>query len=261
MLDIKNLSVRYNSAGRVVDAVRDVSVHVEKGSFMGLVGESGSGKSTLMMAVLGLLPKQTEISGELLYNGSDIIKMSEDKMRDLRWKEISLVPQSAQNSFTPVIKIKSHIEEVLNIHSNKFGEEAEKDVIRLLGEVGLDAGIKERYPHELSGGQKQRAAIALALACSPALLLADEPTTALDVIVQAEILKLLSELQKRKDLSIILVTHDLPLAAMVCDRLIVMKDGMVAETGTPRDIINDPQHPHTKELVREMFRERNQNNG
>lgn len=261
MLDIRNLSVRYKSMGRATDAVKGVSLHVHKGTFTGLVGESGSGKSTIMMAVLGLLPQNTEITGELIYNGSDILRMSESEIRNLRWKEISLVPQGAQNSFTPVMKIKRHIEEVLNVHSGKFGEDAEKEVVRLLEDVGLDADIKERYPHELSGGQKQRAAIALALACSPALLLADEPTTALDVIVQAEILDLLSGLRKSRDLSIILVTHDLPLAAVVCDRLVVMKDGMIAESGTPHELVNDPQHPHTKDLIREMFWQRNNKDG
>ena len=261
MLDIRNLSIRYNSMGRATDAVNGVSLHVHKGTFTGLVGESGSGKSTIMMAVLGLLPPKTEITGELIYNGSDILSMSDSEIRNLRWKEISLVPQGAQNSFTPVMKIKRHIEEVLRVHSGKFGEEAEKDVVRLLEDVGLDAGIKERYPHELSGGQKQRAAIALALACSPALLLADEPTTALDVIVQAEILDLLAGLRKSRDLSIILVTHDLPLAAVVCDRLVVMKDGIIAESGTPHELVNDPQHPHTKDLIREMFWQRNNKNG
>lgn len=260
MFDIRNLSVRYNSMGRATDAVRGVSLHLEKGTFTGLVGESGSGKSTIMMAALGLLPPRTEIRGELFYKGSDILRMSESEMRNLRWKEIALVPQGAQNSFTPVIKIKSHIEEVLNVHSNKYGVEAEKEIIRLLSEVGLRSEIGERYPHELSGGQKQRAAIALALACSPALLLADEPTTALDVIVQAEILELLSKLRKSKDLSIILVTHDLPLAAVVCDRLIVMKDGSIAEMGSPYEIVNNPVHPHTRELVKAMFWKRDEEN-
>ncbi len=261
MLDIRDLTVKYNSMGRVTDAVNGISLHVEKGSFIGLVGESGSGKSTLMAALLGLLPQRTRISGEILYKGSDIIRMSESEIRDLRWKEISLVPQGAQNSFTPVLKIKKHIEEVLNVHSGKFGEEAEKEVVNLLEEVGLDREIKERYPHELSGGQKQRASIALALACAPSLLLADEPTTALDVIIQAEILELLSGLRKSKNLSIILVTHDLPLAAMVCEKLVVMKDGVVVETGTPYDLVKGPRHPHTKDLVREMTLQRNARNG
>ena len=261
MLDIKDLTVRYNSMDRVTAAVNGISLSIEKGSFTGLVGESGSGKSTLMTALLGLLPPRTEVTSKILYKGADILRMSKSEMRNLRWKEISLVPQGAQNSFTPVMKIKRHIEEVLNVHLGIFGEDAEKEVVRLLEDVGLDAGIKERYPHELSGGQKQRAAIALALACSPALLLADEPTTALDVIVQAEILELLSGLRKSKDLSIILVTHDLPLAAMVCDRLVVMKDGMIAESGTPHELVNYPRHPHTKDLIREMFWQRNKKNG
>ena len=261
MLDIRDLTVRYTSMGKATAAVNGISLSIEKGSFTGLVGESGSGKSTLMTALLGLLPPRTEVKGEILYKGADILRMPESEIRNLRWKEISLVPQGAQNSFTPVMKIKRHFEEVLNVHSRKFGEDAEKEVVSLLEDVGLDAGIKERYPHELSGGQKQRAAIALALACSPALLLADEPTTALDVIIQAEILELLSGLRKNKDLSIILVTHDLPLAAMVCDRLVVMKDGMIAEAGTPYELVNYPRHPHTKDLVREMFWQRNKKNG
>jgi len=257
MLDIKDLTVRYNSMGRVTDAVNGISLSVEKGSFTGLVGESGSGKSTLMMALLGLLPPRTEVKGKILFNGTDILRMSDREIRDMRWKEIALVPQGAQNSFTPVMKIKSHISEVLCVHLKMPGDEAERETARLLSEVGLDPGIKERYPHELSGGQKQRASIALALACSPSLLLADEPTTALDVIVQAEILELLSNLRKTKGLSILLVTHDLPLAATVCDRLVVMKDGIIAETGTPSEIVRDPKHPHTKDLVREMFGQRN----
>ena len=160
--------------------------------------------------------------------------MSDSAMRDIRWKEIALVPQGAQNSFTPVMKIKSHIMEVLRVHLGMSLDDAETETARLLGEVVLDPGIKEIYPHELSGGQKQRASIALALACSPSLLLADEPTTALDVIVQAEILELLSNLRRTKGLSIILVTHDLPLAATVCDRLVVMKDGQLRRSAHPQ---------------------------
>ena len=149
MLDIRNLSVRYNSMGRVTDAVNGVSLHVHKGTFTGLVGESGSGKSTIMMAVLGLLPPKTEITGELIYNGSDILSMSDSEIRNLRWKEISLVPQGAQNSFTPVMKIKRHIEEVLRVHSGKFGEEAEKDVVRhrLVQEI-IKAYEKAAHPEK-----------------------------------------------------------------------------------------------------------------
>lgn len=256
MLDIRNLSVTYISGTDRTHAVKDVSFALERGSFTGLVGESGSGKSTIIMSALGLLPPGTEISGAMFYKGADILGMSEDEKRSLRWKEISLVPQGAQNSLTPVLKIKRHIEEVLDVHLAKHGEEAEKETARLLTEVGLDPSIGERYPHELSGGQKQRAAIALALACSPSLLLADEPTTALDVIIQSDILQLLHGLKKSKNLSIVLITHDLPMAATVCDRLIVMKDGMIVETGVPREIVRNPSHPHTKELVKAMFLQR-----
>lgn len=147
------------------------------------------------------------------------------------------------------------------MHERKDPEERERETERLLREVGLDPSVKERYPHELSGGQKQRAAIALALAPSPALLLADEPTTALDVIIQSEILSLLTGLKIKKDLSVLLVTHDLPMAASVCDRLIVMKDGRVAEIGTPQEIIEHPRHDHTKALVGEMFRDKRPEHG
>lgn len=261
MIDIKDLSVRYKTIIGHADALKNVSFTIKKGSFTGLVGESGSGKSTLIMTLLGLLPPSTEISGVLLYEGKNVLDMSEKEKRYLRRNEISLVPQGAQNSFTPVLKIGRHIGEVLDMHERKDPEERERETERLLREVGLDPSVKERYPHELSGGQKQRAAIALALAPSPVLLLADEPTTALDVIIQSEILSLLTGLKIKKDLSVLLVTHDLPMAASVCDRLIVMKDGRVAEIGTPQEIIEHPRHDHTKALVGEMFRDKRPEHG
>lgn len=247
MFDIKNLKVRYENSD--VDAVNAVSFSLKTGSFTGLVGESGSGKSTIVSTSLGILPKGAKTSGEMLFKGKNILHMSENKLREIRWKEMALIPQGALNSFTPVITIGRHINEVLKAHMNIIGKKAEDKVKDLLEEVGLNASISNRYPHELSGGQKQRAAIALALACSPSLLFADEPTTALDVVTQAGILKLLERLRNEKKLTVLLITHDLPMAATICDKLIVMKNGFLVEEGTPKEIINNPKDAHTKELV------------
>jgi len=247
MLEIKNLKVRYKNS--TSDAVCGVSFRLEKGAFTGLVGESGSGKSTIVTASLGLLPDGAKTEGEILFKGENILNMSEDKLRKLRWKEIALVPQGALNSFTPVITIGHHVNEVLKRHLNMGGKDADKKIDCLLEEVGLEASIKRRYPHELSGGQKQRAAIALALACSPSLLFADEPTTALDVVSQSGILKLLERLSKEKGLTVLLITHDLPVAATLCEKLLVMKNGLLVEEGSPKEIIRNPKDPHTKALV------------
>ena len=251
MLDVKGLSVRYPRSSS--DAVRNVSFSLERGSFTGLVGESGSGKSTMISAALGLLPRGTSVSGAILFEDRSLLGMDEDALREIRWRDISLVPQGAMNSFTPVITIGRHIEEVLEVHSGMTGHEAGGRTAALLEECGLDAIIARKYPHELSGGQKQRAAIALALACSPKLLLADEPTTALDVVTQMGILKLLAHEREARGLTVLLVTHDLPMAASVCGRLLVMKDGELVESGTPRQIAIEPRHEHTKALVRAML--------
>lgn len=249
MLDINDFTVRYKREGNFTEALRGISLYLEKGSFTGLVGESGSGKSTLIMATLGLLPADTEVHGKIEFNGTDVLKISVEELRSLRWSKIALIPQGALNSFTPVLSIGHHIAEVLKLHLHLEGLDAEKRIKTLLDEVGLDVSVKDRYPHELSGGQKQRSAIALALACSPSLLLADEPTTALDVITQAGILKLLAKMRKEKNLTVLLVTHDLPMAATVCDRLLVMKDGFLVEDGTSDEIITSPKHSHTRDLV------------
>jgi len=249
MLDIENLSVTYNKAGILTEAVCGVSCSVPRGAFAGLVGESGSGKSTMIMAILRLLPPSALVQGRILFEGQDLLKLDEAQIRRLRWEKVALIPQSAQNAFTPVFSIGRHIAEVLQVHMGLTGEPADRRIEELLAEVGLDASVKKRYPHELSGGQKQRAAIALALACSPDLLLADEPTTALDVITQAGILELLAKLRAEKGLTIILITHDLPMAASVCDRIMVMYRGALVESGTPEEIILRPQHAHTKALI------------
>ena len=207
MLEVRNLTVTYDARGAANEAVKDVSFAVAENSFCGLIGESGSGKSTVLMTLLGLLPAGAEARGEILYKGRNILGLPESELAALRQREIALVPQGALNSFTPVMTIGRHIKEVLEVHLGIKGEEAERRAAELLGEVELPADIARRYPHELSGGQKQRAAIALALSCEPGLVLADEPTTALDVITQAAILRLLEKLRREKNLTILLVTH------------------------------------------------------
>ena len=210
MLDVRDLHIAY--PGQSSEAVRGVSFSLEKGSLTGLVGESGSGKTTIVSAILGLLPAGTRVSGRIEVCGEDLLTLSEEALRRRRWKEVALVPQGAQNSFTPVKTIGSHIEEVLRVHCTLAGTAAKTRVSALLEQVELDASIARRYPHELSGGQKQRAAIALALACDP----------------------------------------ELPLAASVCDELIVMKDGELIERGAPKKLIHAPEHAYTRRLVEAM---------
>lgn len=251
MLNIENLSVAYAKSER--NAVCEVSFRLEKGSFTALVGESGSGKSTIVSAALGLLPNSSRVSGSIIWKGVNLAAIDDTDFRKYRWKELALVPQGALNSFTPVITIGAHIAEVLDFHLGIKGKEAENKIASLLEEVSLPKDSAKKYPHELSGGQKQRAAIALALACSPQLLFADEPTTALDVVTQASVLKLLKKLRTEKALTILFVTHDLPMAASLCDNIIVMKNGCIVESGTPQQIIENPQNEHTKSLVAAML--------
>ena len=251
MLKIENLSVAYAKSER--NAVCEASFRLEKGSFTALVGESGSGKSTIVSAALGLLPNSSRVSGSIIWKGVNLAAIDDTDFRKYRWKELALVPQGALNSFTPVITIGAHIAEVLDVHLGIKGKEAENKIASLLEEVSLPKESAKKYPHELSGGQKQRAAIALALACSPELLFADEPTTALDVVTQASVLKLLKKLRTEKALTILFVTHDLPMAASLCDHIIVMKNGCIVESGTPQQIIENPQNEHTKSLVAAML--------
>ena len=254
ILEIKDLNVTYNSKSNSPNAaVRGVSFALEENSFSGLIGESGSGKSTVIMTLLGLLPRDSAASGEILYKGRGILGIPEDEMASLRQREIALIPQGALNSFTPVMTIGRHLREVLELHLGLKGEAAERRITELLAEVELPPEIAARYPHELSGGQTQRAAIAIALSCEPKLVLADEPTTALDVITQSAILRLLERLRREKNLTILLVTHDLPLAASVCGELFVMKDGKLIESGTPRQLIDAPREAHTRALIAAML--------
>ncbi len=247
MLSVRGLTVKYAASEKA--AVINADISLEKGSITSLVGESGSGKSTIVNAILGLLPKSAKKSGEICFAGTDLLVCGEDELRKIRWEGIALVSQGAMNSFTPVLSVGHQIKEVLAEHLDVKGEAAEKRVAELLEAVGLERGAAKCYPHELSGGQKQRAAIACALACSPQLLLADEPTTALDVITQAGILELLKKLRRETGITILLVTHDLPMAASVSDRLLVMKDGVILESGEPEQLLSAPETDYAKKLL------------
>jgi ABC-type glutathione transport system ATPase component len=248
-ITIERLSVTYNSGGKATRAVKDCSFELPKGRVVGLVGESGSGKTSALMAIPGLLPAGTLTSGVISLDGMNLAALKEDELAALRWRRIALVPQGAMNSFTPHITIGRHITEVLSHHLKIPPKAGQERAAELLSSSGLDSGLIRRYPHELSGGQKQRAALALALACEPDFLLADEPTTALDVITQKEVLDTIVNIVRERGMGLLLVTHDLPLAAGICDGLIVMKDGEIAENGTARQVSENPRHPYTRLLI------------
>ncbi|MDR1874989.1 MAG: ABC transporter ATP-binding protein [Synergistaceae bacterium] len=254
---LSRLSVTYRprTAGQgEVRAVRDCSLRFSRGEIAGLVGESGSGKSSVLMAIPRLLPAGTLISGEIRFHekgaATDLVKLDEGAINAWRWRRIALVPQGAMNSFTPHLTIERHITEVLEHHLRMTRRESRGHAAELLRTVGLEPSFLKRYPHELSGGQKQRAALAAALSCDPDFLLADEPTTALDVITQKEVLDVIVQLVRARGMGLLLVTHDLPLAAGVCDSLFVMKDGLVDDGGPVREVIESSPKPYTRSLIR-----------
>ena len=247
MLNVRGLSIKYFNSDTL--AVRDVNFALKQGSITSLVGESGSGKSTIVHAILGLLAKTATQSGEIIFEDKNLLGAGDAELQKIRSQKISLVSQGAMNSFTPVLSIGYQIKELLATQLCMTGLEAEQKVAELLESVGLSSEVSKRFPHELSGGQKQRAAIALALACSPKLLLADEPTTALDVITQKGILDLLQKLRRETGITILLVTHDLPMAASVSDNLLVMKDGALVEEGSAKQILQTPKTDYTKKLL------------
>ena len=249
LLEIKNLSVTYRRGNVAVYAVKDCSFSVARGEVVGLVGESGSGKSSILMSIPKLLPPLTAVTGGIFCDGRELTHLSEKEMNGWRWRRIALVPQGAMNSFTPHLTMERHITEVLEHHMRITGSESRKRAAALIRNVGLGDGVPRRYPHELSGGQKQRAALAVALACEPDFLLADEPTTALDVITQKEVLDTIITAARERGMGLLLVTHDLPLASGVCDKLVVMKDGAIIESGPSRELTGAPREDYTKLLI------------
>jgi peptide/nickel transport system ATP-binding protein len=252
LLDVRNLSIDYLCVdGTPLHAVDDVSLSLERGRSLGIVGESGCGKTTAMLGILRLLPAEGRIvGGEALFEGSDLFSLTESGMQAVRWKHLSLVFQGAMNALNPVRRVGAQIAEAIKIHERGTSQaQINRRVRDLLDLVGITPEMVRRYPHEYSGGMRQRAMIAMALACSPEILIADEPTTALDVMVQAQILDLLQDLQQDLGLSIILVTHDLGVVAEICDDVVVMYAGKVMEYGSVDVIYNNPEHPYTQRLL------------
>ncbi|HLF26250.1 MAG TPA: ABC transporter ATP-binding protein [Anaerolineae bacterium] len=253
LLDVRNLSVDFVSAGQPpAHAVADVSFTLREGEMLGLVGESGCGKTTLMLSLMRLLPAAGRIThGEVLFAGRDLLWLSEPQMADVRWKNIALIFQGAMNALNPVHTVGDQIAEAIVQHNFMTNKQAIKArVVELLDLVGIAANRKDQYPHQYSGGMRQRAMIAMALACNPQVVIADEPTTALDVMIQAQILELLATLRQKLGLAIIFVTHDLGVVAEMCDSVLVMYGGVTAEYSDVDTIFNDPQHPYTQELLK-----------
>jgi peptide/nickel transport system ATP-binding protein len=249
VLTVSDLHVWFTlTGGRELHAVRGVDFSVDAGERFGLVGESGCGKTTAILALMGLLPPNASVAGQVLLDGDNLLVRGEESAAPHRWSEIAMVFQGAMNAFNPVQTIGEQIVEPMELHGVAEGREALVRARELLEVVGIPGDRVSRYPHEFSGGMRQRAAIAMALACKPKVLLADEPTTALDVMVQAQILQLLTSLANDFGLALVLVTHDLPVVAQVCDRAAVMYAGIVAELGSVDRLYHDPRHPYTRLL-------------
>ena len=244
VLELRGLTVAYRTEAGPVPAVRGVDLTVSSGESLGLAGESGCGKSTVAAAVLRLLPPGTEVGGQILLDGEDVARMKPGRLRAVRWTGAAIVFQGALHSLNPVRRIGWQIEEAITLHATRQGPAVRARVAELLERVGLSAACAALYPHQLSGGQRQRVLIAVALACEPHLLIADEPTTALDVMVQAQVLALLAELQRDQQLAMLFITHDLSLMAQVCGRLAVMYAGRVVEHGPVDAVLGRAAHPY-----------------
>ena len=252
LLDVRNLSVDFAQGGEAVHAVRGVSFHIGKGETVALVGESGSGKSVSALSILKLLtPSASHPSGEIIFNGDNILAFNEARMRDIRGDQIALIPQEPMNSLNPLHTIERQVGEILRVHRKLPRDEVRKKTLDLMARVGIRDAEKrlDAYPHQLSGGQRQRVMIAMALANEPDLLIADEPTTALDVTIQAQILTLLKELQREMGMALLLITHDLGIVRKLSDRVYVMQKGVVVEEGPVDRVFDHPQHAYTRQLI------------
>ena len=250
LLEIKNLSIQYQTMDRTVCAVNDISLTIEKGETLGLVGETGAGKTTTALGILRLVPDPPGkiVGGEILYNGENVMEMNEAQLRDMRGGKISMIFQDPMTALNPVMRVADQIAEGIHLHSKCSKGEAMMEACRMLEMVGIPAERGVEYPHQFSGGMKQRVVIAMALACSPELLLADEPTTALDVTIQAQVLDMMNDLKKKMGTAVLLITHDLGVVAETCDKVAIMYAGEIVEYGTLEDIFDHVQHPYTQGL-------------
>ncbi len=247
LLHIENLRVTYSSGSKTVHAVNGVSLDIGRGETLGLVGETGAGKTTIAKAVLGILPSpQSKVtSGEIVFCGKNLLEMDKNELRSVRGGQISMIFQDPMTSLNPVMRVIDQIAEGIRVHRNVSKSEAEEEAKKMLNMVGISSDRAREYPHQFSGGMKQRVVIAMALSCEPELLLADEPTTALDVTIQAQVLELIGELKAKYRTSLLMITHDLGVVAEVCDYVAVIYAGRIVEYGTKEEVFDHPMHPYT----------------
>ena len=251
LLTVENLSVGYHTRKGFLKSVQGVSFALAEGESLGLVGESGCGKTTIGMSLMGLLPENAAVTdGRILFEDKDLLKLSKKEIRQVRWKKIAMIFQAAMNALNPVHRVSEQIAEAILAHDTEISEEtAMKQVESLFQVVGIPPGRMRDYPHQYSGGMKQRAIIAMALSCNPSLIIADEPTTALDVIVQDQILNAIKDFQKRLNVSLIFISHDIAVVADVCDSIGIMFAGQLVEYGNVKDVFDAPMHPYTLSLL------------
>jgi len=254
IVNVSGLRVSFWARRGEVKAVDDVSLQVKKGEIMGLAGESGCGKSTTGLAIMRLIKPPGEIKdGRIVFDGNiDVLSLGDEELRSFRWRKVSMVFQGAMNSLNPVMTVGSQIAEAISAHESAREEDMEERVAKLLEQVGMDASRAKDYPHEFSGGMRQRAVIAMALALNPELLIADEPTTALDVVVQRQILDLMIDMQRRLNLSMIFITHDLVALSEFSDKVSIMYAGRIAEVAPTSDLYGSPLHPYTQGLLESL---------
>ena len=247
VLEIKGLTIHYKTRENVVRAVNGIDLHIGESKTLGFVGETGAGKTTTALGIMKLVPNPPGkiLSGEILYNGRDILKMSDNEIRKIRGNEISMIFQDPMSALNPVIRIGEQIAEAIRLHGNCSKAEARRKSLRMLETVGIQPARSVEYPHQFSGGMKQRVVIAMALACNPKLLIADEPTTALDVTIQAQVLDLMNNLKKEFKTSMLLITHDLGIVAETCDEVAIMYAGEIVEYGLLEHIFENAKHPYT----------------
>src|SRR5437016_6097159 len=252
VLDVQHLTTHYETLRGWVRAVEDISFSVKKGEALGIAGESGCGKTTVALSLLKILPRGGRIrKGKILFEGTDLVSLSNEEMRKIRWKGIAIVFQGAMNALNPVFKVGDQIIEAIQVHEHGVDKKTALSRARnLLELVGVEPDRVDNYPHEFSGGMRQRALIAMALAANPSLLIADEPGTALDVIVQAQTLKLMRELKDRLGLSMVMISHDLSIIAETCEKVAIMYAGRIVEYGDAEGIFKEPLHPYTQGLVK-----------